>query len=36
LQTSFPVLQLVVPGLQVVPHDAPAVQATQAPAPSHT
>jgi hypothetical protein len=36
LQTRLPLAQLVVPGLQVVPQDAPAVQATQVPAPSQT
>ncbi len=36
VQTRAPVLQLVVPGLQVVPQDAPAVQAVQVPLPSHT
>jgi hypothetical protein len=36
LQTGAPVLQAVVPGLQVVPQDAPTVQATQLPAPSQT
>ncbi len=29
-------MQLVVPGLQVVPQDAPEVQAVQVPLPSHT
>ena len=36
LQTRLPVEQLVVPGLQVVPQDAPAVHAVQVPLPSHT
>lgn len=36
LQTRAPVEQLVVPGLHVVPQDAPAVHAVQVPLPSHT
>ncbi len=36
LQTGAPVLQLVVPGLQVLPQLASTVQATQEPAPSQT
>jgi hypothetical protein len=35
-QVWTPVLQLVVPGLQVVPQGTPAVQGMQAPLPSHT
>lgn len=36
LQVRLPVLQLAVPGLQVVPHGTPAVQAMQFPPPSQT
>ena len=36
MQTGAPLLQLVVPGLQVVPHEALIVQATQLPLPSQT
>ena len=36
LQVRLPVLQLAVPGLQVVPHGTPAVQAMQLPEPLQT
>jgi hypothetical protein len=36
LQTGAPVPQAVVPGLHVVPHEAPTVQEMQVPLPSQT